>query len=382
MPSVIIPAKSDGISVDIHFNNTRIFITKAECSASGKCICTPPCSYNNKSIDYVDIKAVHVKNAETYLLKIRLANSALILDFQSVNIRDLVKSLILCNIMPDDKMQELILQRNSEARVLNSNIKAMRATSGKPETTNNITNNTTNIFNNISPKLYLQKKPCDIYSKDFLNSLTQPLIDIFISMNYSINQFYNLVTTSYFYDIKNQKNTIDRILSEKIRNFNTEIDFASRINTYSHMLMDGKNGISDDGRIKKHKSVEFEPIRFLYDNCKYGSNTNTLINNSNTVINNSNTVINNLNTNFILDKNNFFFDADIKYEKTSLNFDPKDFELARDLCKIVYLNNPELIGEALEFSKGFKEMVQGKYGNEGLKYFDRLIPSYYYQSKK
>ncbi|KAI5179873.1 hypothetical protein PAEPH01_2714, partial [Pancytospora epiphaga] len=63
-------------------------------------------------------------------------------------------------------------------------------------------------------------------------------------------------------------------------------------------------------------------------------------------------------------------------------YDPKDFELARDICKIAYQqkHDASILNEAMEFSTTFKEMILGQYGEESMNYVERLIPSFYISS--
>ncbi|ELA41951.1 uncharacterized protein VICG_00968, partial [Vittaforma corneae ATCC 50505] len=67
-----------------------------------------------------------------------------------------------------------------------------------------------------------------------------------------------------------------------------------------------------------------------------------------------------------------------QHDAVSISFDQSDFEAARSLCKLVYVSdNKELIKEAVRFSEMLRNLVEGKYGKEALKYIERLVPTFY-----
>lgn len=309
-----------------------------------------------KDYSFTSIKSLHVKNAESFLLKLKLEDSSLVFEFPSLHIRDLAKSLLVNAIAPLENIQKAILDSNIDTKLMHSNLKS-------------ILNNTQFFkYTKSNADLYLQKSSSDIYSPNFLNIFTQPMIDIFISMNCSLNQFYNLVISSYFYDIKNSKNSIDRLLSERVREVGSEptestrsmapdVDYATRINSYGLMSLSMVENQTCEVKEHKNKSIEFEPIYPFESKQEQEENGNY---------------------EFKLEELECNFDVSAEKEEAILEIDSKDFELARDFCKLAYQNDDEeLSKEAVTFSSNFKEMVEGKYGMDALKYIERLLPTFY-----
>lgn len=295
------------------------------------------------------IQSIQVKNTEIYLLKLKMDDLSIILEFENMNVRDLAKSLLLNIITPSEELQKKLLDIQIDKKILFGNIKTIISGS--------------QIFKTLKSDLNLYQKTIneDIYSSNILNAMTQPLIDIFISMNYTINQFFNLLTSSYFYDIKNTKNAIDRMLFERIRQFNGDIDYATRINSYSFMCSSNIDQKGFEIKEPKKKPVDFSPI--------YPFETKEeIINDSGYEIKFKELVCE--------------FEPKIEKNKILMEFDQKDFEIARDLCKIAYSTDDlEIQKEIVEFTKNFREMIIGKYGTDAISYIERLMPDRYIKNK-
>lgn len=210
--------------------------------------------------DFVLVKSVHVKNTEAFLMKIRLESSALIFKFHSMHVRDLVKAILLNKVVSPENMQSDFLEKNMEARAMFNCIKSLAKLQNKEQSNDTIKSQ---LLNNrrisMGYGLYNQKGISDVYSQDFVSALTQPLVEIFLSMNCSFNQFFNLMITTNFNDIKNPKTSIDRLINEKLRGFSGEIDCASRINSYSLLALEELTTAKGDIKYVKRKPVEFEP---------------------------------------------------------------------------------------------------------------------------
>ncbi|EJW01786.1 hypothetical protein EDEG_00377 [Edhazardia aedis USNM 41457] len=92
-------------------------------------------------------------------------------------------------------------------------------------------------------------------------SVNHVLLQVFYEMNCTLNQFYNYFRLSYFYNIKNEKNVIDRLLNEKLRDYKTdEFSFATRINNLSFMNVSDKEIKSPVKHAEQKISFKFEPI--------------------------------------------------------------------------------------------------------------------------
>lgn len=299
----------------------------------------------NQIIHYTSIKSLHVKNEEKYLLKIKSENFGIILEFQTMHIRDFVKTIILSAMSTVEAINKNVISANSEFKNLLTGLKG--------------TLNNSQVLKSIDKheSLYLQKNnhpgPADAPM-----ALNQSLVDVFIEMNCSIEQFYNLLLSSYFYDIKNQKNSIDRLLSDRSRNFSSKIDYATRINTYSILNCSNIDNSILKEKQNRQKPVEFHPY-FHQDKTDILESTEGA---------------------YVLCSKPLTAVVELEDEADAshFEFDPADFVVARDMCKIVYNNtDKEIIEEATKFSASFLNLIEGKYGKQALKYVGALVPTFY-----
>lgn len=148
------------------------------------------------SIKYKNIKSLHTKNEGAYLLTIAEL-SMHILKFKSVHMRDLIKSIILKCKSAD--MEEL--------------------------------------------GIFIQ---------------LPILIKVFEELDVSQTQFMNYYRSSFFYSIKNEKNSIDRLLGKNV-GFSCD-NFASRINIASTLYIQSQRDIDVVQKPFSEKIVDFEPI--------------------------------------------------------------------------------------------------------------------------
>lgn len=154
------------------------------------------------NIKYRNIKSLHTKNNGVYLLTIAELSTH-ILKFKSVHVRDLVKNIILKCKSAD--MEDL--------------------------------------------RIFIQYPI---------------LIRVFEELDVSQTQFLNYYRSSFFYSIKNEKNSIDRLLG---KNVGLSCDnFASRINIASTLSMQGQKDIDVVPKPFSEKVVDFEPI-YLKTTC-------------------------------------------------------------------------------------------------------------------
>lgn len=147
-------------------------------------------------IKYRNIKSLHTKNDGVYLLTIAEL-SMYILKFKSVHMRDLIKNIILKCRSAD--IGELVI--------------------------------------------FVQ---------------FPILIRVFEELDVSQTQFLNYYRSSFFYSIKNEKNSIDRLLGKNV-GFSCD-NFASRINIASILSIQSQKDIDVASKPFSEKVVDFEPI--------------------------------------------------------------------------------------------------------------------------
>lgn len=350
-----IPARFDGRDIQLQILENRLCVADASTA---------------RTYDFTAIKSLHVKNADTFLLKLRLDDTALVFEFPSLNTRDLAKAILLNSIVPAENIQKAVLESNLEAKRLQNSIKAIVANSGKEDRLN-----AGKILASHLPEdssLYTQRGCADIYSSNFIAALTQPLVDTFLAMNCSVNQFYNLIRSTYFYDIKNPKNSVDRLIGKNIRKWKAagadeepggepplgkEMDFALRINSYSLMALEEAGSGPGERRDAKRRPVEFEPVYPFERHAAAPAAASGY--------------------RLKVAPLHCGFPVSVRREQPVFSFNSKDFELARDLCRMVHAKDPALAAEALSFAAGFKEMIKGRYGDEAMEYVEWLVPTFY-----
>lgn len=320
---------------------------------------------NSISLCYTSIKSLHVKNNENFMLKIKTEDDSFIIEFSSMHVRDLVKSMILSSISIAEGINKSIISANNEYKNIFRNLKGI------------ISNSSLFSLVNRHEQLFFQKNNQAMVS-NYPAELNQTLVDIFVEMNCSIEQFFNLLINSYFYDIKNTKNSVDRLLSDKIRKFSIGMDYATRINTASLLGLAEQKEVSTEARNTRSKAVEFAPV-YVYSNVKENKET------VNTKQINLGTISSFLDDNLSSFNNNLTVDLKVTDQKEIpyFEFNSSDFESARDLCKIVFKNSlkknesGQLADEAMKFSDDFLNIIEGKYGKEALNYIRKLVPRFY-----
>lgn len=330
-----------------------------------------------RNIYFSEIISLHTKNDDSsslFLLKIKLDDS-IILEFESMYLRDLIKNIILDRMKILNELKDKVLECNPDFK------KAFRSVKGILDEESFIKMYTKGTYNTMILNLFSwSRKTEEITTENFFRIFNQTLLDVFINMNCTIEQFYNLLTTSYFYDIKNPKNSLDRLLNENIReksyktvnekkkypnipiNSECNLNYATRINSYS--LLNLSNSVESNIEMKPRisKTVEFTP-EYPY-------------------LNEPSTVENNLQIQKCQKGCMLFGMKELKAqlfvknqnETCSISFDKSDFEAAKEICKLAFLNQNE---EMFKFSDRFVQLIEGKYGKEALKYVERLIPNFY-----
>lgn len=327
-PMISIGCSSEGQTVKVEIHEEK-FVVKGK---------------TNQIVLFSDIKSVNFKNTDQFLLKIKFDEFSIVLEFDNLHLRDLIKGIIL------DKIQTV---ENIQARTISSNLDYSKSY-----------RNVKNVISDAQfikavekhTSLYFQRSIQNITSENFFKSLNQPLVDIFITMNCTITQFFNLLVSSYFYDIKNQKNAFDRLLLLRLRDFGSGMDYASRINSHSLLNMVEDSNSEAEYKVATSKPMDFEPLYpFKPENTEYSNNFQ-----------------------FELKSLTADFDIEIQKEDPVFVFDPSDFETAKDLCRLMFSSPDENL---MKFSEDFTNLLIGKYGKDSLKYAHRLIPSFYKKDK-
>ncbi|KAI4291518.1 hypothetical protein PAPHI01_0792 [Pancytospora philotis] len=359
---LVVPALVDGRDAEMRFQDDAVSIAEAG---------------SVKRIPYADIKGAHVKNEELYLLKLSTGSGAVILQFPAIGVRDLAKALVMNAIVLYEGVRKRAMESDVDARVFHASLKR----AGMKELAERAADTA-----GTSAAIYAQRTATDIYAKDFLGALTQPIVDAFIAMNCSLHQFYNIFTSTYFYDIANAKCPLDRLLAEKTRlkmhsgrdfagkaseplgaggaRDDAALDYATRINSYSMMALGSADARPGEAREAKKKEATFVPQNpFVQEHETEPPAREALP----------------IDEIFRREALGCSFEPPrVLGEVAFPAFDPKDFELARDICRAVcHTSDKAVIKSALEFSKSFKEMLLGQYGGDVLKYVERLMPSFY-----
>ncbi|KAM0679325.1 hypothetical protein BDAP_000192 [Binucleata daphniae] len=216
--------------IEIEYNGEKGFILL---NAINTKICYKQEEYE---ILHNNLKSVFVKDAQTkdvdtfpyYLKIITIKNEQFVVSFKTDYIREVFKIFML-NV-----------------------IKA------KPDSSKNDENKYLNMLAEMHELPKLENTKSSLIEYLVSNSV---LILIYYEMNCTLSQFYNYIKQSYFYDIKNSKNVIDRLLNEKLRNFTISKDtYATRLNNFSFLSMNDRKESTIEEKIFEEKKYKFVPI--------------------------------------------------------------------------------------------------------------------------
>lgn len=331
----------NGQEVFIEINNSKLLIKKED-------------STIEKEIQLSEICSLHVKNNERYFLKLKLLQGEfIILSFETCYTRDIIKSMLLSFIKTDQDVLKKILETDLTTKTMFNNLKQ------------HISSSKFWMINKDKVKqmssIVRQKPPKDInVDGDFMSTLTPTLLKVFEQMNCSVKQFYNLLTQSYFWSIKNQKNSLDRMISSAIRDYNIEQDFATRINSHSILALKPIENANIQENKQVEKKVEFFPIYpFEEDTVKR------------------------MQRDFEFERTELKCDIELEEEPVvdKTIFDKKDLIWIRDLSRIVYKakkdEDDEFVNEVTEITKKYLEKMSKKYGEEKMCCLAKIIPTYF-----
>lgn len=213
--------------VECEYNKEKCFFDAKQTKTR---ILTPT---NTIEIENDTITNIYTKDSSSgenaFLMKIT-GKESLVVAFKSVYIRDFYKSFFTCiikeNIERQNQKTTKSLQLNEEENIANSE---------NPEHTK------------MQMIKYVIDKPL--------------LLTIFYEINCTMTQFFNYIRQSYFFNINNTKNVIDRLLNEKTREYkNCDDNFATRINTHSFLQLTNEAEIDVAERELIYTEVDFCPI--------------------------------------------------------------------------------------------------------------------------
>ena len=297
---------------------------------------------------YSEVRSLHLKNTETYLMKIRTDSSAVVLGFRRIQDRDLAKALIQRRIIPPDTAVKRLRECSPEADALFESIASVSSNiQGKKELLEKA---------GTGGGLYAQQPTADMLTGNILDSFTQTTLDVFLATDYSLNQFCNLLAASYFYDVKNKCGPLDRLISEAIRGYSSEVDYATRINSYSVMMQENKEFAAEERVVKRKKAdvVAPCPVQLQGKVAPKGEVVGMRI--------------------LPLECS---FEPRAPAGTAAPAVDPKSLEFARDLCWMAYRGDHEAVEAAPKYGASLVKMIKKELGEEGVAYVARLDPRFY-----
>ncbi|GFR20069.1 uncharacterized protein TNCT_17971 [Trichonephila clavata] len=304
-----------------------------------------------------DVQSLHTKNEPTFLLKIKHVSGSIILEFETHNTRDLAKNILLHSIKQEPEILRNILENNQSAKSVLSNTKNIvssdifwGANKDKIQEMQNM-------------MLQLPLRELNYDTDKFIYSLPPILLKIYSSMNCTINQFYNYILQSNFYDIRNKTNSIDRLIQEELRDYKIENNYATRINNYSFMSLYKKEDRLNVNYNKPEKKIEFEPIYYIEE-----AKDDRLL------------------RDYELHNRSLRCDIplDVEEKEEDIYFDKKDVRKLIDLSKILYLykkstsdHKENEYNETVAKINVFLDQIKKKYGEKKMVYLKRIIPSFF-----
>ncbi len=308
----------------------------------------------NLEYDFVEMKSLHVKNeTDSYLLKIRLEyKEPIIFQFSNMHLRDISKAILFSKITVSETLKNAMIEKNVDACAIYNSV-------GKIIKTTDITNS--KLWHTVSGPLknsfYKQEGAADPFDSNFIDAITQPILDLFVSLNCTLNQFYNLFIQTYFYNIKNKKTFLDRMIVQKLRGFPTDLNYASRINSHSFLLTDKEIHFNLCSKSTKKKLPDFKPTFPLDKNEELQPQGRSCV--------------------ISLRELKCDFSPTILGPKPSFSLDFMDLKPLKEMCRIVYLNDTNFISEALKFGDELERLIIKERGKDEFKYFERLFPKFY-----
>ncbi|CAD26186.2 hypothetical protein [Encephalitozoon cuniculi GB-M1] len=311
-----------------------------------------------RDILLAEIRSLHVKNNEGFFLRLKLSEETVILGFDTHHSRDIIKSIILSFMKTDQDITKKILESDPAMRAMFNNLK-QHISPSKFWSINR------DKMKQMVPIVRQQpSRELEIDEKTFVSALDPMLLNIFGQMNCSINQFYNLLKQSYFCNIKNEKNSLDRMICSAIRGYDVKQDFASRINSHSVLALKPMGDVEIHPSTKEGRRVEFFPI-YPFEEEKLERPRRE----------------------FRFERKPLKCEVEVEVvpmvEKKA--FEKKDLAWIRDLSRVVYRamkeKDGEFLKEAAEITKRFLDGMERKYGDGCDAYIRRILPTYFIERK-
>ncbi|TBT98401.1 hypothetical protein CWI39_2447p0010 [Hamiltosporidium magnivora] len=300
----------------------------------------------NIKISFTSIKSLHTKDStDFYCLKIS-SDVSYTLKFTNLHIRDFFKNLIMMNVINEKKIKSDILKSGCK---------------GEYEIVSKYFGEDT--YWQMRGKMvneYLQnyKSENNVGSVVSMLADNEILYSCYVKMNVTLNQFNNIYKQSYFFDVRNDKNSVDRIISEILAQ--NEMNFSSRLNSKSVMEIGDVHELVVEEKNLEEKIVDFEPIYPFNDE--------------------STSIENQISNEFSFPKTvNLKCNLNLKIDedKPKVSLDSKEHKELIEMCRVAFFwgENQEIRSKIIEISDEFIKRVKEKYGTE--KYFVSLIPKNY-----
>ncbi|KAI5148440.1 hypothetical protein ENBRE01_0321 [Enteropsectra breve] len=329
------------------------------------------------SIRYYTIKGLTTKNTEDkFLLQIK-GDSITTLAFESAHVRDFVKGILSYRTVPLEKIHRRIIESELEFKGMGHILRGIYKNADEL-----VKILISTVVQEHEGKLPTGHLILDAYAQPkasstvFLDTLNQSIVNTFTAMQTSFNQYYNRYCESFYHTGKNKPATIDRMLMEEVLG-RSDMDAAARINMRSILSLSNL-GCQDLPNIKRN----IKPGIQLGAVYPFAENTNSTDHNPISHSNCPETQSgndpgeNHMNLNLNrLKKINIV--KGIMVEKKNFNVNPKDFEISRELCKIVCRNGGILDKTGKEYVEAFKNGIEDKYGKRVTDYCACLIPDFY-----
>jgi len=329
---------------------------EAAMDQASKCCAAKEIAY--KDILLTEIRSLHVKNSDGVFLRLNLSDDAVVIGFDTHHLRDMAKSIILSFMKTEQEIIKKALDSDVDAKAVFGNLKQHVSLSKFWAINKDRMKRVVGIARQ-QPSVEMD------FVQDGIQQITCPvLLKIFGLMNCSMNQFQNLLRQSYFFSIKNQSNSLDRLISSSIREYETKQDFASRMNSHSVLALRPAECTDISPSTKEGKKVEFLPV-YPFEEAKEKR-----------------------------PRRHFEFKVaplrcDIQLEVMpmveKINFDKKDLVWIRDLSRFTYKaakeGDNEFLAEAQTLTKQFLESMVNKYGSDAVVYVRRILPTYFMASE-
>lgn len=346
----------DGEEVFIEVNNLKV-IARREVSHEGEEsgeVVDGNDGVVVKDIPLSEIRSVHVKNSEGYLLRLKLTEGEAVFSFDTHHCRDVIKSILLSYVKSEQEVLTRILECEPATRTMFNNVKQHVPASKFWEA------NRDKIRQMSCVVRQQGSREMDVEDRDVGGMLNPTLLKVFGQMNCSVAQFYNLLRQSYFSNIKNERNSVDRMISSVIRGYDAKQDFASRINSQSMMTLRTMERVEIPQSVKEGRKIEFLPIYPFETRGRSRTRRE-----------------------FEFSRGPLRCEIELQTEAVvdKTRFERRELEWIRDVSRVVYRTAQEedrlFVDEIRSVTERFVEGIRKKYGDRKVEYVRRIIPTHF-----